>query len=159
MRLAAASAAALLAALLAPLAARAENASAALLPGDRLHGNIVAPGETDRLLVWLPANATFSAEALAEKGSAILPTLEVLGPADAPLDLAAFSTPGPGGVGVKVTGKTKRKFRPNLQRVRALVGGAVRRVRVCSRCIKSGRVQKPPARNRFEAPTKAAAAN
>jgi large subunit ribosomal protein L28 len=64
-----------------------------------------------------------------------------------------------GGVGVKVTGKTKRKFRPNLQRVRALVGGAVRRVRVCSRCIKSGRVQKPLARNRFEAPTKAAAAN
>ena len=30
-----------------------------------------------------------------------------------------------GGVGVKVTGKTKRKFRPNLQRVRAVVGGNV----------------------------------
>jgi large subunit ribosomal protein L28 len=48
-----------------------------------------------------------------------------------------------GGVGVKVTGKTKRKFRPNLQRVRAVVAGNVSRVRVCTRCLKSGKVVKP----------------
>ncbi len=40
--------------------------------------------------------------------------------------------------------KTKRRWLPNLQAVRILEGGAVRRVRVCSRCIKSGRVQKAP---------------
>jgi large subunit ribosomal protein L28 len=38
--------------------------------------------------------------------------------------------------------KTKRWFRPNLQRVRAVVNGSVRRIRVCTRCIRSGRVTK-----------------
>ncbi len=37
---------------------------------------------------------------------------------------------------------SKRRFLPNLQRVRALVNGRVRRVRVCTACIRSGRVQK-----------------
>ncbi len=36
--------------------------------------------------------------------------------------------------------KTKRRFRPNLQRVRAVVDGSTRRLRVCTRCILSGRV-------------------
>jgi large subunit ribosomal protein L28 len=35
-----------------------------------------------------------------------------------------------------------RRFEPNLQRVRAVVNGAPRRVRVCTRCIKSNRVIK-----------------
>ena len=48
-----------------------------------------------------------------------------------------------GGVGIKITGKTKRKFKPNIQRVRALIGGETRRIKVCTRCIKSGRVVKP----------------
>ncbi|NKB80995.1 MAG: 50S ribosomal protein L28 [Nitrospirales bacterium] len=38
--------------------------------------------------------------------------------------------------------KTKRVFRPNLQRIRALVDGAARRVRVCTRCLRSGLVKK-----------------
>jgi len=38
--------------------------------------------------------------------------------------------------------KTKRRFRPNLQRVRAVVDGASRRLRVCTRCIRSGKVTK-----------------
>jgi large subunit ribosomal protein L28 len=38
--------------------------------------------------------------------------------------------------------KTKRRFNPNLQRVRALVDGATRRIRVCTRCIRSGKVTK-----------------
>lgn len=37
---------------------------------------------------------------------------------------------------------TKRVFRPNLQTVRALVSGQSRKVRVCTRCIRSGKVQK-----------------
>lgn len=55
-----------------------------------------------------------------------------------------------GGVGRKVTGKTKRKFEPNLQRVRALVGTSVRRVRVCTRCLRSGVIRKPGRRPRAE---------
>ena len=38
--------------------------------------------------------------------------------------------------------RTKRVFRPNLQTVRALVQGAARRIRVCTRCLRSGLVQK-----------------
>ncbi len=37
---------------------------------------------------------------------------------------------------------TKRRFDPNLQRVRVLVNGAPKRVYVCTRCLKSGRVEK-----------------
>src|SRR5881397_933325 len=54
-----------------------------------------------------------------------------------------------GGVGKKVTGRTKRKFHPNLQRVRAVINGTVRRVRICTRCIKAGRLRKPLRRDRF----------
>ena len=38
--------------------------------------------------------------------------------------------------------KTKRVFRPNLQRVRALVNGNTLRIRVCTRCLRSGAVKK-----------------
>jgi large subunit ribosomal protein L28 len=37
---------------------------------------------------------------------------------------------------------TKRRFDPNLQRVRVLVEGVARRVYVCTRCLKAGKVQK-----------------
>lgn len=48
-----------------------------------------------------------------------------------------------GGVGLKTTGHTKRKFYPNLQKVQIQDGAQVRRMTVCTRCIKSGRVKKP----------------
>ena len=35
-----------------------------------------------------------------------------------------------------------RRFEPNLQKVRAMINGGVRRVRVCSRCIRSNKVVK-----------------
>lgn len=38
---------------------------------------------------------------------------------------------------------TKRKWEPNLQRVRAQLDGNVRRIWVCTRCLRSGKVQKP----------------
>jgi large subunit ribosomal protein L28 len=38
--------------------------------------------------------------------------------------------------------KTKRWWYPNLQRVRALVNGAPKRVRVCTRCLRSGAITK-----------------
>lgn len=37
---------------------------------------------------------------------------------------------------------TARRFEPNLQNVRALVNGATRRMRVCTRCIRSQKVVK-----------------
>lgn len=38
--------------------------------------------------------------------------------------------------------KSKRVFNPNLQRVRARVEGQVRNIDVCSRCLRSGKVEK-----------------
>lgn len=38
--------------------------------------------------------------------------------------------------------RTKRRWNPNIQRVRAVVGGSTRRINVCTRCIKAGKVQK-----------------
>jgi len=52
-----------------------------------------------------------------------------------------------GGVGKKVTGITKRKFKPNIQRVRALVDGKVCRIKVSAKAIRMGLVQKPPKRD------------
>lgn len=37
---------------------------------------------------------------------------------------------------------TKRRFNPNLQRVRALREGQVKRIMACTSCIKKGRVVK-----------------
>lgn len=48
-------------------------------------------------------------------------------------------------VGNKVShanNKTKRTWRPNLQRVHAKIGTGGRRLLVCTRCIRSGRVLK-----------------
>lgn len=39
--------------------------------------------------------------------------------------------------------RVPRRFLPNLQRVRAVMDGSVKRVQVCTNCIKSGRVKKP----------------
>jgi large subunit ribosomal protein L28 len=47
-----------------------------------------------------------------------------------------------GGVGLRCTGRTFRKFKPNIQRVRALVDGVPKRVRLCTRCLKRGRIVK-----------------
>ncbi|MFH1017301.1 MAG: 50S ribosomal protein L28 [Pseudomonadota bacterium] len=38
--------------------------------------------------------------------------------------------------------KTKRRWMPNLKSVRANVNGVVRTMRLCTRCIRSGKVQK-----------------
>jgi large subunit ribosomal protein L28 len=47
-----------------------------------------------------------------------------------------------GGVGRKVTGRSKRTFQPNLQLVRAEINGNTRRVRICTRCLKAGKIRK-----------------
>lgn len=48
-----------------------------------------------------------------------------------------------GGVGIKVTGKTKRKFRPNIQTVNAVVDGVPQRIKVSTKAIRQGLVVKP----------------
>jgi large subunit ribosomal protein L28 len=52
-----------------------------------------------------------------------------------------------GGVGRKVTGISKRKFKPNIQKVRAVIDGKVCRIKVSAKAIRMGLVQKPPRRN------------
>ena len=48
-----------------------------------------------------------------------------------------------GGIGQHVTAINKRLFKPNLQVVRAVApNGAHHRIKVCTKCIKSGRVLK-----------------
>ncbi len=51
-----------------------------------------------------------------------------------------------GGVGRKVTGISKRKFKPNIQTVRAVIDGRVCRIKVSAKAIRMGLVQKPPKR-------------
>lgn len=48
-----------------------------------------------------------------------------------------------GGIGQNVTGISKRRWKPNLQRIRIVdENGTVRRVRVCARYIKAGKFTK-----------------
>ena len=60
-----------------------------------------------------------------------------------------------GGVGKKVTGISKRKFKPNIQKVRAIVDGKVVRVRVSAKAIRMGLIRKPLKRAYKAAPEQA----
>lgn len=57
-----------------------------------------------------------------------------------------------GGIGRKVTGTSKRTFRPNLQSIQVSMEGTVKRLRVCVQCIRSGRVQRPQKQKPFQMP-------
>jgi large subunit ribosomal protein L28 len=48
-----------------------------------------------------------------------------------------------GGIGLRITGHTLRKFKSNIQRVAAVIDGKATRVKVCTRCLKAGKVVKP----------------
>jgi large subunit ribosomal protein L28 len=39
--------------------------------------------------------------------------------------------------------KTKRRFNPNLQSIRAVENGVNKRIKVCTRCLRAGLVSKP----------------
>ena len=50
-----------------------------------------------------------------------------------------------GGIGQNVTGISKRRWKPNLQKIRIIdENGTVRRVKVCARYIKAGKFVKAP---------------
>ena len=61
-----------------------------------------------------------------------------------------------GGIGTHITAITKRRFLPNLQRVKAVVNGEVRYIRVSTKAIKKGLVVKAPKRNWKKPDAKAA---
>jgi large subunit ribosomal protein L28 len=48
-----------------------------------------------------------------------------------------------GGIGLKLTANTKRKFRPNLQSVHAVIDGKPTRIKVSTKAIRQGLVVKP----------------
>jgi large subunit ribosomal protein L28 len=47
-----------------------------------------------------------------------------------------------GGIGLHTTGITRRKFLPNLQRIRVMENGGVKRKTVCTACIRSNKIVK-----------------
>jgi large subunit ribosomal protein L28 len=64
-----------------------------------------------------------------------------------------------GGVGKKTTGITKRKFKPNIQRVRAVVEGKTCRIKVSAKAIRMGLVVKPVKRSWKESPADSVASS
>ncbi|MGD0540234.1 MAG: 50S ribosomal protein L28 [Tepidisphaeraceae bacterium] len=62
-----------------------------------------------------------------------------------------------GGVGTKITGITRRKFRANIQKVRAVLNGRIVRIKVSAKAIRNGMVVKPVHRN-YSKPAATAAA-
>ncbi|MCC9604849.1 50S ribosomal protein L28 [Blastopirellula sp. JC732] len=64
-----------------------------------------------------------------------------------------------GGVGTKITGITRRKFKPNLQAVKVVTpGGTHKTQQVCAQCIRSGRVKKVVRHKPFKLPSEEKAA-
>jgi large subunit ribosomal protein L28 len=61
-----------------------------------------------------------------------------------------------GGVGTKITGISRRTFKPNLQRVKASINGGTKSIKVCTQCIRSGRITKAVKNRPFQLPTKSA---
>ncbi len=58
-----------------------------------------------------------------------------------------------GGVGTKITGITRRQFKPNLQRVKITTSnGTHKTARVCTQCIRSGAIKKVVRQAPFKLP-------
>ncbi len=61
-----------------------------------------------------------------------------------------------GGVGTKVTGITRRQFKPNLQSVRVTTdAGSNKRMKICTQCLRSGAVKRVVRTAPFRLPTEA----
>ena len=57
-----------------------------------------------------------------------------------------------GGNGRKTTGISRRQFKPNLQKIRIQEGGSVATRRVCTSCLRSGKIEKAVVRKPFTLP-------
>ncbi len=58
-----------------------------------------------------------------------------------------------GGNGRQTTGISRRTFKPNLQKIRVQDGGNTATKRVCTQCIRGGRIQKAVVRKPFSLPS------
>jgi len=47
-----------------------------------------------------------------------------------------------GGIGLHVVKNTKRTFKPNIQTAKVIENGTVKTVKVCTSCIRSGKITK-----------------
>jgi large subunit ribosomal protein L28 len=47
-----------------------------------------------------------------------------------------------GGVGQRITGKTLRRFSPNIQSTKAIVNGKPKKIKICAKCLKAGKAKK-----------------
>ena len=47
-----------------------------------------------------------------------------------------------GGIGLRTTGVSKRRFLPNIQKVKVVYRGTVKHMKVCARCLKADMVTK-----------------
>ena len=47
-----------------------------------------------------------------------------------------------GGVGKRIVRVSKRRFLPNLQKIKANINGHIKTIKVCTRCLRSGKVKK-----------------
>ena len=47
-----------------------------------------------------------------------------------------------GGVGQRITGRTIRRFKPNLQSVSVMINGKKKKIKACTKCIKAGKTIK-----------------
>ena len=61
-----------------------------------------------------------------------------------------------GGVGTKVTGISRRQFKPNLQQLKVTEKGTNKTRLVCTQCIRSGRITKKVRQAPFKLPVAAA---
>jgi large subunit ribosomal protein L28 len=51
-----------------------------------------------------------------------------------------------GGIGLHTGGISKRRFYPNIQKIKIVLDGKVQHVNVCARCIKGNKIQRPAVR-------------
>ncbi len=47
-----------------------------------------------------------------------------------------------GGIGLNITGITARRFLPNIQKIKVNVKGTVRRMKICTSCLKLNKINK-----------------
>jgi large subunit ribosomal protein L28 len=47
-----------------------------------------------------------------------------------------------GGIGTHVVKNNKRTFKPNIQKAKVNIDGTVKRIKVCTSCIRSGKIKK-----------------
>lgn len=57
-----------------------------------------------------------------------------------------------GGIGLHTTGITRRRFLPNLQKIRIMQDGGIAIRKVCAACIRSGKVAKAEKRAGHQVP-------